>query len=117
MIVLFDGRCGLCRETITWLRRLDWLSHLAYVDIHDTERRMGIAPDVPFDVLNAAMHVRLPDGSYRRGFRGLRALSWHLPLLWIMGPFLYLPGVAWAGDRIYRWIAARTRCTAGCRVG
>ena len=52
------------------------------------------------------MHVLTPDR--RRAFAGYRAfrwIAWRLPLTWLVAPFLYLPGVPWLGNRVYRWVA------------
>ena len=52
------------------------------------------------------MHVLTPDR--RRAFAGYSAfrwIAWRLPLTWLVAPFLYLPGVPWLGNRVYRWVA------------
>jgi hypothetical protein len=58
------------------------------------------------------MHIKLPDGTYRTGFDAFRTLCWHLPPLWPLAPFLYIPGIPLLGRRIYARIAEnRKKCT------
>ncbi len=112
ILVFHDSRCGLCRATMQTLNRLDWLSHLEPVDIHDEQKRKRVAPDLTYEELDKTMHIRTPDGTTLTGFRAFRRLSHHLPLLWLLMPFLYLPGAAIFGEWIYGQIAERRRtCT------
>jgi hypothetical protein len=41
------------------------------------------------------------------GFAAYRAMAWRIPAFWPVVPALYLPGVRFAGDAIYRRIAER----------
>ena len=52
------------------------------------------------------MHVLTPDRRQAyAGYRAFRWIAWRLPLTWLVAPFLYLPGVPWLGNRVYRWVA------------
>lgn len=116
-IVLFDGHCGLCRRTIKRLKSLDWFCRLQYIDIHDAAARKAVAPERSYRLLNESMHVRLPNGSYRSGYRALRALAWKLPLAWLSIPLLYIPGAAIIGERMYKWMAASRGAHGGeCKL-
>lgn len=106
LTVLFDGRCGFCAKTVIVLRSFDWLHRLQFRNFHDIDVRRTYAPNIDLKTLNEAMHVRLPDGSHRKGFDGFRALTKHLPALWILRPLLFIPPVPAIGDRVYRWVAA-----------
>lgn len=110
--IFYDGNCGFCRRSMRILKRLDWLGHIEPVDFHDEARRLRIAPEIPYEELDRGMHVMFPDGNTLKGFSAFRRLCWHLPPLWIIAPFLYLPGVQFIGDRVYARIAkGRKRCT------
>jgi len=104
--VIYDGQCGLCTRSVAVLRRLDWLGRLAYLDATNLERVREAFPALPTENLLHEMHVTNANGRYRAGYGGFRRLAWALPPLWPLAPFLYLPGVSWAGNRIYRWVAA-----------
>ena len=106
-LVFFDGYCGLCLRSVFTLQLLDWLKRLQYVDFRDSAEHQKYAPDLKMEDLDRAMHVRLASGKTLHGFDAFRALSWHLPPLWPLAPFLYLPGISFLGRRIYAQIAAR----------
>ena len=105
-LVLYDGRCGFCRD---WSRRLArWDGHhrlrqLPYQDRH------GVAgvPDLSDAELEQALHVVLPDGTVAIGARGIVALLPWLrggrPLRWLAR----LPGVVPLAEGGYRWVARR----------
>jgi predicted DCC family thiol-disulfide oxidoreductase YuxK len=60
------------------------------------------------------MWVKRPDGKHFGGFKAFRALAVVLPLCWPILPFLWLPGVAWIGKRIYGFIARNRFRYAKC---
>lgn len=116
--VLYDGQCGLCKRTVRMLRKLDWMHKLSFVDFHHHDAHKAAAPDLTFDELNKALHIRLPDGRTYQGYSAFRMLARHLPPLWITVPFLHLPGARLIGDKLYANVAARRkRCThEGCEL-
>jgi predicted DCC family thiol-disulfide oxidoreductase YuxK len=104
--VLYDGDCGLCSRTVGWLRRLDWRGCLRFVDFNAawdelTDRYPGLNRDACVD----AMHVVSPPGRITAGFDGFRTLAWVVPALWLVAPFLYVPGVPPIGRRVYQYVA------------
>lgn len=105
IVILYDGRCGLCQQSIFLLSILDWLHRLRFVNFYDPSAKKRYGATLTMTDLKAAMHVRLSDGSYQRGFFAFRAMMRHLPVLWILMPFLHVPGVAIAGERVYGWVA------------
>lgn len=118
IVVLHDGHCGLCLRSIFTLQLFDWLKRLAYADFRDASERKKHAPDLSEEELDKSMHIRLPNGTYQKGFDAFRAMAWHLPPLWPAVPLLYVPGVPLIGRRIYAKIAAsRKKCDhEGCRI-
>ncbi len=105
IIVLFDGRCGFCKKSMLLLSMLDWLHRLEFANFHDPKLKKRYAPNIDLKHLNVAMHVRFVDGSYRKGFFAFRALTWHLPAVWLLAPLLYIPGVSLVGKAVYGWVA------------
>jgi predicted DCC family thiol-disulfide oxidoreductase YuxK len=118
VVMLYDGECGLCRRSAFTVAMLDWLHRMRLVDFRDTEVRKEHAPDLTLKDLDRSMHVRLPDGRYRKGFYAFRVLAARIPAAWPLWPFLYVPGVPWIGERIYRRIADnRNKCAHGkCNI-
>ncbi len=112
-IVLFDGSCQFCRRSVFLLHTFDWMHSVSLVDYHETAKRKKIAPSIPFKKLDEEIHVKDPRGRFTSGFLAFRTLSWKAPPLWILTPFLYLPGVRPIGERVYAKIAQR-RCKGNC---
>ena len=113
--VLYDGGCGFCTTTVSWLRRLDWRVRLCPIDIHAAWEQLEVRyPGVRRDACLEAMHVVQADGRITAGFDGFRTLAWAVPLLAPIAPLLYVPGVPQLGRVVYRWVAAHRSTT--CRV-
>ena len=121
-VVLFDGECAFCRRGVAVLRRLDWLGRLHFQDARDVANLPPCATPLDPHRLLEEMHVVTPDRKRAlAGYAALRWLAWRVPPGWPVAPLLYLPGVPWLGNRLYRWVA-RNRfqlvpCSHGeCRV-
>ncbi len=119
IIVLYDAACRLCRRSMFVLLLLDHLHRLRAVNFRDTVLRKKYAPDIAVKDLDRSMHIRLPATCNPQpvtcsGFDALRTLCWHLPTLWPLAPFLYIPGIPQIGRRMYAYIAKnRNRCADG----
>ena len=105
-VLLYDGECALCRKSVAILQRLDWLRRIQYQNCRETEKLPTSAvPLLPQQLLEQ-MHLLTPDRRrVYRGFRAFRWLAWRMPLLWVVAPLLYIPGVPMIGQRIYLWVA------------
>ncbi|MBI5155957.1 DUF393 domain-containing protein [Candidatus Peregrinibacteria bacterium] len=108
--VLYDGHCGLCLRSIFTLSLLDAFRRLEPVNFWNRIAKNKVAPRVSEEQLNRALHIKR-SGRFWQGFDAFRELTWELPALWIVAPFLYIPGVAPVGRLIYGYIAQkRERC-------
>lgn len=105
VVVLFDGRCGFCKKSVFVLSMLDFLHRLEFANYHDPNLKKKYAPKLDLQTLNEAMHLRLADGTYRKGFFAFRALAWHFPVFWLLAPLLYTPGVPLIGEKAYQFVA------------
>jgi predicted DCC family thiol-disulfide oxidoreductase YuxK len=90
----YDGMCGLCVRTVTFLGGLDWLGRLRLVD--------GTSADgTRLQVFTAR------DADDRHdGFFAYRRIARALPALWPVLPLLYLPGLSHLGQKVYEHVAA-----------
>jgi predicted DCC family thiol-disulfide oxidoreductase YuxK len=115
--VLYDGHCPLCIRSVTVLHYLDWMGRMSFTDL---ERRPPDAqPPLARDDLRRQMHLVRPDGQLRCGFFAVRHACRYMPLLWIVLPLLYVPGVPFIGQRLYAAVAngRRRLCADGaCAV-
>ncbi|MSU78152.1 MAG: DUF393 domain-containing protein [Gemmataceae bacterium] len=116
--VLYDGDCAFCRKSIALLTRLDWLSKVEYVNVRDTSQSILSEPLIAKSPLLEQMHV-LPSDSSRilGGYSALRFLAWRLPAIWLIAPFLFLPGMTWLGQKIYMWVARNRFKIIPCEHG
>ena len=105
--LVYDGYCTLCVRTMTQLDVLDGARRLRFVDLErDAERARELLPGVSLEAMRAEMTIVTPDGRMLRGFFAFREMSRKLPVLWPFVPVLFAPGAAWAGTRVYAWVAA-----------
>jgi predicted DCC family thiol-disulfide oxidoreductase YuxK len=117
-IVLYDGSCPLCKRSVGILKRLDWLKRLSYQDARDVEHLPEASVPLEPERLLQEMHVVTPNR--RRAYAGFRAFRWmagRLPIFWVLWPLLFIPGVPWIGQRLYRWVAKHRYHLVPCRHG
>lgn len=115
--ILYDGICNLCQRSIFIVQLMDVLCRVRAVDFRDAAQHAKYAPSVSEADLDRAMHIKTPKGTYYKGFDAFRVLTWHLPTLRFVTPFLYLPGIPPLGRKIYQKIAERrNRCAGGVCV-
>ena len=130
MRVVFDGQCDFCRSMTLLLRSMDSLRLLKFFDYHRPEE-LRETPGVAFeDADQAVIAVPLPWKPSRRrrtidrsaewppvdsearsykGFYAFRQIARRLPNLWLLVPFLFIPGVDAAGTGAYIRIAEDRR--------
>lgn len=110
-VVIFDGQCKLCRAGVGKLQALDWFSHFRFVSLHDAEIRERF-PDLTYDMLMAEMYVVSRSGKRMGGAAAFRYMSWFIPVLWPIAPFMNLPGTLPIWSFFYK-IVARNRYRFG----
>ena len=117
-VVLFDGDCAFCQRSVRLLKSFDWFGRLAFQNARDRELWPASAEPLSMPALLEEMHVVTPDR--RRAFAGFSAFRWMawrmLPTL-PLAPLLHLPGAAWIGNRVYRWIAKNRYKLVPCHDG
>jgi predicted DCC family thiol-disulfide oxidoreductase YuxK len=106
--VLYDGECRFCLRSLRVLQRFDAKRRLRLMDGNDTDRVRREFPQVPAEDLAAAMYA-VAEGIPYRGFYAFRRALWALPALRPLAAMLYLPGVPFAGERVYASVARRRR--------
>jgi predicted DCC family thiol-disulfide oxidoreductase YuxK len=106
--VIYDGECGICRQSVDLLKRWDREHVLRYVPFQDeaTVTRFRIA----LPALAAAMHLVFPDGRVFAGADAAPELLRLLPGKRWLAVWFRIPGVLPLARRLYAWIAARRRC-------
>jgi predicted DCC family thiol-disulfide oxidoreductase YuxK len=101
---LFDGRCVICQTTRRIIHALDWFNRVEFVDLHNQALVAARYPDLDPEAMMGEIHVVAEDGLYA-GFNGMRRMLRETPLGFPLWALLSLPGMGWAGPKIYRFIA------------
>lgn len=117
-IVIYDGHCRFCTNSVSWLRRLSG-ERLAFLSLHDDEvaRRY---PDLTHEQLMAEMVVVDRNETRRGGAAAFRYLTRRLPPLWLLAPLLHIPFSLGLWKFLYRQVAKRRYLlgkTADCENG
>lgn len=112
--IVYDGRCGLCLRCVRLMKRVGLKTRMSFYDANDRigfESRFPVLKNADVD---AAMYVVDESERVYRGYYAIRRILWIAPLLWILLPWFYFPGVAPAGEYVYAWVA-RNRRQFGCQ--
>ncbi len=105
-IVVYDDTCRMCRRSVRWVRRFDWLRRLDDLGYSVAVEQY---PELGRGVLGDGLRVRYDDGSVVIGIDAVRAIAIRTPLGVLVAWTLYLPPVRTVGARGYATIAARRR--------
>ena len=116
-VVCFDTFCPVCRRSKFALEFFDVGRRITYLDIHDRDAMQRALPQVTYTQALREMLVIGPDGKVTGGFDAFRTLAWVLPAAFVLIPFLYLPGVAIIGRRVYKAIARNRYKLVKCEQG
>lgn len=117
-IVLYDGDCGFCQRSVRILKALDWFKRLHFQSARDVDKLPETTVELDPQKMLDEMHV-VPPGRDRAyaGFSAFRWIAWRLPLTMFVAPLLYVPGVLWLGNRVYRWVARNRFKLVPCENG
>lgn len=117
-VVLYDGDCPFCQRSVAILKKLDWLKKLEYQNARLVDQVPHTDPPLDPEELLKEMHLVPRAGRpVYRGFKAFRWMAWRLPPLWIVAPFLYIPGVPWVGNKVYLWVARNRFKLTPCKDG
>jgi predicted DCC family thiol-disulfide oxidoreductase YuxK len=111
--VLYDGACPRCRASVALITAADPDHLIEPIDL--TAVDVGkVHPSLRREDCMRSMHAVSHGGEITRGSDAMRALAARLPLFWPLAAIGYLPGVAWAGRRVYNWVAATRPRDVAC---
>jgi predicted DCC family thiol-disulfide oxidoreductase YuxK len=103
--VLYDVACPRCRASMAFLTAADPDRVIEPLDLTAVDVE-AVHPSLTRAACMESMHVISRGGKrVTAGFDAFRELCAWLPLIWPFYMIAWLPGVAWAGRRIYNRIA------------
>jgi hypothetical protein len=91
-VVIFDSKCGFCRASVHFFKKLDWLGKLEFVSLTDP-RALAIAPGVTKEDFEKAVYCVSNDGKITSAARCFRFIAIRVPLLFPLGLSLWFPGM------------------------
>jgi predicted DCC family thiol-disulfide oxidoreductase YuxK len=103
-LLLYDDECPLCTFQMKVLTWLDWRNVLALRPLSHPQTAT-LAPALTREDLLEAIHCLTPNGQIHRGARAIRFIGLRLPLLVPVALFLWIPGVIWIAELVYRWVS------------
>ena len=104
-LLIYDGNCGFCRASIRSLCAMDVFGVLEKVDYHARKDLATLHTALKPAACHGQMHLLEPDGKLYGGFAAFRRLTLRLPMLWLLAPLAYFPGMSMLGNPAYRFIA------------
>lgn len=102
-VVIYDGDCRFCVANVARLVAVDE-GKLAYVSLHDPLVRERW-PDLTHEQLMREMYVMDQGGGRHGGAAAFRYLSRRIKGLWLLAPFLHIPGSLPFWQYLYRTVA------------
>lgn len=103
--LIYDGHCHFCLASLARLLVLDPTGKIQPVDYHAAENLKTLDPRLTPELCHSQIQLVTKKGELFGGFYAFRALAGILPLLWVIKPFLHLPGMGLVGSHVYDWIA------------
>ncbi|MFD2639142.1 thiol-disulfide oxidoreductase DCC family protein [Piscibacillus salipiscarius] len=106
IVVLYDGWCPFCKESIKRFKRLDWFKRIEFLSFRDSEYVDIFNLDIQ-KLENRIHSIKSHSHEIEDGIYCINRICKNTPLLWLMVPFLTLASFIGLGQKTYDWIARR----------
>jgi len=104
LTVLYDGACGLCRASMVRARRMDRGGRIEWVDLHERDAASRF-PQVDCEEASRWMQAVDRSGNVYAGADAWARIGLALPGWKLVAWLLLVPGIHWAAQQTYAWIA------------
>lgn len=115
IVVLYDGWCAFCIQSIKSFQRLDFLKRIEFQSFRDENIVRKYKIDI--NALENRIHsIKKSNGVVEDGIDSINRICKNTPLLWIVVPILSIFSAIGLGQKIYDWIASKRTIfpTGGC---
>lgn len=101
---LYDETCSLCKDSKQIFKKIDWFRKIEWISLQNYEKNNHL---FSFDrtSLRKELHIITSSGKVLKGYSAVRYLLLLSPPMSLFGILLYIPGMAFFGDPIYKRIA------------
>ncbi len=104
LLLIYDGQCVLCRNTVQKLERIKIKARMAMVSLQSIDEQQ-LPASVSKEALHAQLHVFDKDGKLFRGPDAVMRIMREVPSLrWISWMYA-IPGMKPIAAIMYRWVA------------
>lgn len=107
VVVLYDGWCPICRESIKKLKRFDTFNMVSYKSFRVVENTKDYNVDI--SLLESRMHAFDKNKKAKQGIDAFILIIKYMPLLWVTLPFLVIAQKLGFGQKIYDYIANKRK--------
>lgn len=104
LTILYDGKCGLCRASVTRLRKTDRGGRIEVLDLHDPSVSARF-PQVNREEALRLMQAVDPAGKVYAGVDAWARAGLALPRWKFIAWLLLVPGVHFVAGKVYAWVA------------
>jgi len=105
--LIYDGKCPFCICSVQRLKCMDLSGTLQLIDLHSLKNIKTLHPDLTRALAMSQIHLIEPDGALYGGFRVFQRLCFKMPMLYLLIPVFYFPGMRVIGSFVYRIIAKK----------
>jgi predicted DCC family thiol-disulfide oxidoreductase YuxK len=102
-LIVFDDTCSLCNTSVGWVRRLDWRHQFNFMGYSTAATKY---PEVAKTALGAGVQIRFANKQTQIGINAVRSILLKTPLGFVPGVLLFIPGIHFIANRVYKHMAA-----------
>ena len=103
--IIYDGQCSFCARSARRLKVLDISDRLTLIDLHSCEDIKTLHPDLTKELAMSQIHLIESDGTLYGGFKVFQRLCLKMPVLYLLIPVFYFPGMEVIGPFVYHAVA------------
>jgi predicted DCC family thiol-disulfide oxidoreductase YuxK len=103
-LVIYDGSCPICRASVKFLKKMDFLREYSYLTLQEYNGKPG--SKIPVEFLLESIHVidSKNSGIYP-GMKGISRLMLHSPPSFPIYLLIMLLRLLTIADPLYKWIS------------